>query len=167
MNLATGFLEEENIREFEFSLPMFELAVIRKKNINYRTVCFLLIKILICGTFQHLTQPNISLYIGFKSLESFHFDIEEEFLRGLEDLEKEKPSETLPDNRERQKSDWMKMPLKAKESNKAKSYFVRVPIINPCFRNTVGNLNLKYSFYFRSLKPQSYWMKRSTMVVFE
>ena len=41
MNLATGFLEEENIREFEFSLPMFELAVIRKKNINYRKVFYL------------------------------------------------------------------------------------------------------------------------------
>jgi len=38
MNLSSGFLEEENLREFEFSLPMFAFTVIKKKNINYKNV---------------------------------------------------------------------------------------------------------------------------------
>ena len=38
MNMSSGFLEEENLREFEVSLPMFALTVIRKKNINYKIV---------------------------------------------------------------------------------------------------------------------------------
>ena len=122
----------------------------------------------------------ISLYIGSKSLDSFHFDIEEEFLRGMDDYEKDSLEITINNNnnntnvietRERQKSDWL---LKSKETlnkkeedKKIKSYFVRIPIINPYYKNSIGAFNVKFVFYFRSLKPQMYWMKRNTMITFD
>lgn len=56
---------------------------------------------------------------------------------------------------------------KNSQEKKIKSYFVRIPIFNPCYKNSLGNLTLKYDFYFKSLKPQSYWMKRNSMIVFE
>jgi len=110
-------------------------------------------------------------------LESFHFDIEEEFLRGLEDLEKEKEMDSVEigstntENREKQKSEWIQKKkdgkVKIDEDKKIKSYFVRIPILNPYYKNSMGSHNLKYAFYFRSLKPHSYWMKRNTMIILE
>ena len=110
-------------------------------------------------------------------MESFHFDIEEEFLRGLEELEREKEIDSFesggvnPENRERLKREWIQRKKEAQakisEEKKIKSYFVRIPILNPYYKNSMGSLNLKYAFYFRSLKPQSYWMKRNTMIIFD
>lgn len=155
MDLKTGFLEEENIREFDFDLPLFSLSIIRKKNLNYRI---------------HLNEPIISLYIGYNSIESFHFDIEEEYLRGLENYENQFEKQEEGEMRERKKTEnnKPKIPLKGIQTTQKKtSYFIQIPILNPYFKNTVSQFHLKFAFYFRSHKPQSYWMKRNTMIVFE
>lgn len=113
-----------------------------------------------------MNEPTISLYIGYKSIESFHFDIEEEYLRGLETAELT-PIEL--ENRERQKSELSKknIPLKEPKTEKKKTFFIQIPIMDPYFKNSNCAFNLKYAFYFRSFKSQSYWMKRNTMIVFD
>lgn len=47
------------------------------------------------------------------------------------------------------------------EMKKQKFYFVRIPIIN--FEESAYNI-WKHYFYFRSLQPQIFWIKKGTYI---
>lgn len=46
-------------------------------------------------------------------------------------------------------------------------FFVRIPIANPLQRNLNASFTNGFYFFFKSYRPQEFWMKRNTQIVFK
>lgn len=107
--------------------------------------------------------------MGSKTFENYYFDIEEEYLKGLTNLEQSNQKIIeKKDTRERLRSEVQKKSaflIESPKENKNITYLVRLPIIHPYNNVQFDRYPILFYFYFRSFRNQEYWIQRNAHIV--
>ena len=60
-----------------------------------------------------------------------------------------------------------KKKLKNKSILEKQTYFVKIPFEDPVFNHRILDYPVKLHFYLKSYKPQNFWYRNGTKIVFE